>query len=353
MATLTETAYITRKLINLGVITLVLIIILKISFGLASGLWQKLFPPPPPAPTLTFGKLPYPTGQNSVATPSGTITYDLQTADGNLPVFPNLGKVYFFNHPGPTFGSFDKTKAQAAKIGFAGIPVKIGSTAWRFTDTTNPLRTLDIDEISNNFHLVYNYLSDLSLFNAKNFSSEADAISQGQGFFSGLGLLSTDLQSGTPTVAYFKLDSGTLVPTTSLSNADAIGVTLSRGTLDNVPILSPDARQGLVSVLLSGSNDQNKRILEARYFYTPIETDTFATYPLLTATTAYNLLKSGHAIFASLPTPMTNSITIRDISLAYLDPYPPQAYLQPVVVFSDQKGFVAYVPAVDPKWLGQ
>ena len=353
MATLSQTAYITRKLINLGAIVLVAIIILRIFFGVAGGIWQKLFPPPPPAANEAFGKLPYPSAQNNVATPSGVISYSLETADGTLPVLPSLSKVYFLNRPGPSFGSFDRTKALASKIGFTDVPHKVSSTAWRFTDSANPLRLLDIDEISGNFHLTYTYLSDLSLFNDKNFTSEDSMISQAQSFLSGPSLLTDDLKAGTPAAFFFKLDSGALVPTTSLSNADAVGITLTRGDLDRTPIVSPDARQGLVSVLFSGSTDPKKKILEARYFYTSIDLENFATYPLVKSVDAFDQLKSGRAIFASLPNPMSNSITIRNVYLAYLDPYPPQAYLQPVLVFSDEKGFLAYIPAIDPKWLGQ
>ncbi|MCL4390288.1 MAG: hypothetical protein M1484_00050 [Patescibacteria group bacterium] len=347
MATLTQTAYVTRKAINIGLIVLAALFVLRLAFGLVVGLWNRIFPPPPPAATLAFGQLPYPAAQNDVSTPSAAISYSLETADGGLPAMPATIEVFFMPQPGPTFGSFDKMKALAAKIGFADVPVKTSSTAWRFTDAANPLRTLDIDEVSGNFRLTYNFLSDLSLFNDKNFSSQDQIAGDARSFFSNLGLLPADIATASPTLSYFKLDSGALIPTTSLSDADAVGVTLNRADVEGLPVVSPDPNQGLVSVLFSGSNEQKKKILEARYFYTPVDQENFATYPAISTDTAFNNLKSGKAIYASLATPTPTTVTIRKVYLAYLDPYPSQSFLQPVLVFSDEKSFMAYVPVVN------
>lgn len=356
MASLTETAYFARKGVNLFVILLVLTIIARIIWNLAVGIRDKYFPPPPPPATVAFGKLPFPNAQNNIATPSANVTYTLETVDGQLPQLPTTMRVYFITSAGPSFNSFDKMKAEAAKIEFTGTPVRAGTTSWRFVDTNNPLRLLDIDEISQNFRLTYNYQSDSSVFQAKNFTSVDDVIAQARGFYNSLGILASDLTAGTPQVSYFRFDSGTLVPVNAVADADAISVTLNRANITVSPtekyaIVSPDARQGLVSILFSSSADPKKKVLDARFFYSPLDLENWATYPLTKSSVAFEQLKSGKAIFASLPAVMPTTISLREVKLAYLDPYPPQRYLQPVLVFSDQKGFVAYVPVVDPAWL--
>lgn len=337
MASLTETAFITRKTVSISVILLVLLIIGRIIIGFSADLWRKMFPPPPPPPTLAFGRLPYPAAQNNLATPSGNISYTLETPDGGFPALPPTVKVYFMPQPGASFGSFDKMKTEANRLGFTDIPVRVGPTTWKFIDKDNPLRSLEIDEVSGNFHLIYNYQSDLSLFNDKNFTSTEQVISGAQSFFSNL----KDSQSS---VYFYKLDAGDLVATTALANADAVGVTLSRPNIDGLPVVSPDFRRGLYYLLSSGANDSRKKILEARYFAAPLDLQNWATYPLISAADAFQKLKSGQAIFASL-SPSQN-IIIKKVYLAYLDPYPAQKYLQPVLVFSDEKDFVAYVPIV-------
>lgn len=353
MVTLSETAYLARKSINIGAILLVLIILIRLAILGGIAFKDKYFPPPPPPATVAFGKLPVPSAQNNIASPSG-ITYTLETVDGSLPVLPTTMKVYFMPKAGPSFGSFDKMKAQAAKMGFTGIPVKTGPTSWQFVDSNNSLRVLDIDEISGNFRLTYSFLSDLSLFSVKSFSSPDSVIGNAQSFFSNLGVLSSDLSVGVPSTTLLRMSAGALVPATAISDADAVSVTLNRADISDIqkfPVVSPDARQGLVSILFSGSSDPKKNVLEARYFYSIIDLENWATYPLRMAADAFADLKTGKAIIASLPTPLPTNVTVRQVFLAYLDPYPPQSFLQPVLVFSDQRGFVAYVPIIDPSWL--
>lgn len=346
MTTLTETAYFGRKFINIGAIVLAAILVLRIVFGFATGLWQKLFPPPPPPANMAFGPLPYPLAQNNIATPSGVITYVLETVDGGFPETPHTLKVYFMPRLGATFGSFDRMKVSAEKLGFTDVPLRAGPTIWRFTDKSNPLRTLDIDEISGNFRLVYNYVSDVAIFSSKNFTSTDQAINTARTFFEEVDALLAAFKAGVPTTYYFKYDAGALVSTTSLSNADAVSVTFTRSDIDKMPVVSPDFRQGLVSALISGATDSKKTVLEGRFFATDVDTQNWGTYPIVKAADAFESLKSGKAIYASLPLPMTSTISIRKIYLAYLDPYPAQSYLQPVWVFSDEKGFVAYIPAL-------
>ncbi len=346
MASLTETSYISRKAINIGAIVIAVILALRLVIGFATGIWRQIFPPPPPVATLAFGALPVLAAQNNIATPSGTITYTIETIDGGFPVAPNTVKVYFMPPTAASFGSFDRMKTLAGKMGFTDVPLRSGTTVWHFTDTGNPIRTLDIDELSSNFRLIYNYVSDVSIFASKNFTSSDQAINTGKGFFDGLGVLPATFKTGIPSAYFFKFDSGTLVPTTSLSNADAISVTFNRSDIDQMPVVSPDFRQGLVSVLISGSPDPKKQLLEARFFSAGVDMQNWGTYPVIAASAAFESLKSGKAIFAALPSPMSSAISVRKVYLAYLDPYPSQSFLQPVWVFSDEKGFVAYVPAV-------
>jgi hypothetical protein len=256
------------------------------------------------------------------------------------------------------FDSFEKMKGVASALGFTTDPRAIGKSKWQFVDPENPLRTLEIDQTSLNFHLNYNFLADQNLFNEKGLSpSDKDLpISFLQ---STTQQLPEDIAQGKQIVNFFKLESGKLVPATSLSTADAMSITFNRsdipaspelGIKDPTPVVYPDPKLGLVSVLVSPSSNEKKKILEARFFYTPIQLATSATYPTITSTQAFELLKKRQAFFASIPVPTPSKITIRDVFLAYLDPFPSQSYIQPVLVFTDKKGFVAYVPTISPDW---
>jgi len=353
MATLTETAYITRKGVNLLIIVVMAAAILRFVLTSATGLWEKIFPPPPPPPTQAFGKLPMPAAVNNIATPSSAITYTIETPDGTLPTVPYTLRVYFMPKSTASFSAFDRMKKIASRLGFNDAPLRIANTTWRFMDNRNPLRTLDIDEVSLNFRVVYNFISDQTLFNDKNFTSAENVASEARSYFEGLEILPMDFTGGQPIVSYYKFDAGTLVMAPAPAGADAAGVTLTRTdlnsgmeTLSKIPVVSPDYKQGLVSLVLAGTRDSNKRILEARFLASEIDKENWATYPPIKAEEALEKLKNNRAIFASLPQNLVGNITLRKIYLAYLDPYPAQSFLQPVMVFSDERGFVAYVPLI-------
>lgn len=348
MISLTETAYLTRKSVNIFLILIAAFLLLRLAINGSSALWQRFFPPPPPPPTRIFGPLPYPNAQNNLATPASQLRYTLETPDGSLPVLPPTLRVYFLKRAGAAFGSFAKIKAQAAKLGFLDNPQRFGLTTWHFVDKDNPLRTLDIDEISGNFRLLYNFVADQSLFSGQRFTAKDQAISEAQAFL--------NIQGLSPTAFLLRLEAGALVPATALANTDAIAVTFNRPDIvyaddktKTAPVVSPDFKQGVVSAVISTATDSKKRILEARFFVTPLDLENWGTYAPISPAQAWEKLKSGQAIYASLPVPLVaDSIVIRKVYLAYLDPYPAQSYLQPVLVFSDEKGFVAYVPLVFP-----
>lgn len=346
MATLTETSYYARKGINISIIVVTLIIVGRFAFLGALGLKDRFFPAPPPPANFALGELPIPNFEGGEATPSG-VAYTLDTADGYLPKMPATVMVYsLVPNVRVSFGTFEKMKAQAGNIGFTGEPQKIQGSLYRFQDPNNILRTLEIDEISGDFEVKYEYGSDLGVFGQKNFTSKEVIIDKAQEYFSKLGLFTPDLATGSAVVSYMRLDSQNLIPTTSLSNADAVFVSFERSPINEIPIIYPNAKKGLVSALITGSSDPSKQVLQARYFHSSVDMENTGTYNPITTEEAFELLKAGKAGFSSLPDPLPKTVPIRTVSIGYLDPYPPQGFLQPVIVFSDEKEFKAFVPAV-------
>ena len=82
----------------------------------------------------------------------------------------------------------------------------------------------------------------------------------------------------------------------------------------------------------------------------PIDTTTYATYPIKTAETAYNDLKTGKGIV--ILQPPKAQVSISSVYLGYFisDKYTP--YLQPIYIFEGQN-FVAYVPAISSEFFNQ
>ncbi len=353
MATLTETAYYTRKSIKVFIFGLAVFFVLKFFLGLGQSVWLSLFPPPPPPPTLSFGRLPkieFPS--TPVGSSSAQFTYTLETVGGALSSqTPNL-KVFFIPKPAPSFGANEKMLSQASRLGFTGQPQRIPNTvnSWRFDNNIHPLQHLDYDQTNGNFHLYYEFRYDLNLFFQKTFTNQQEILNQANAFFQNLGLLGPNI----PSVSYFKLELDKLMPATSLAEADAAAVTFQRANIfdrqQSYPVLPANPKQGLISLLFSGNSDPPKKILEANYFYLPVDMENWATYPAISFAQAFEILKSGQAFMAQLSTNPSSQIIIRQAYYAYFDPPNFQNYLQPVVVFSDEQGFLAYVPAISENY---
>jgi len=348
MATLTETAYYTRKGIKYGIIFFVGFLILRFIWNTTTAYLRKIHPPPPPPPTTSFGKLPKIDFPKIEEKPS--LSFKLETIQGTIPKLDSIGKVYVSVKPAVSLLSLERAKETARKIGFSSSPKPLSETIYRFSSQTTPEYILDIDIVNGTFNLKYDFQNDQSILFEKKLPSGEQAISEAKGFLNNIGLLSEDLKNGNAEISYLKYQPPDLKPALSLSEADFVKVALFREKKDNLPVLPPNPKEGIVSFMFSGARDRNKRIVEVKYNYNKIEWDNFATYPLKSASLAWQEIQEGKGFIANLGDNSEGKITIRKVYLAYYDSPKPQNFLQPIFVFEGDRDFFAYVPAIDPKW---
>lgn len=343
---LTQIAYYTRRGLLIGAIALSGLIILKISLTLAGNIWRKFRPPAPPPPTVTFGKLP-----KLVFEPNPTekpkLTFRLETIQGGLPKVTTIGRVYFMPQEGPNLLALDRAQQKAQKMGFKNQPEAISETVYRWTDQKT---TLEMNINSGNFHFRYPYETDQELLNEKKLPTDQQAAQDAKAFLQANNLLADDIATGSAEFVYLRFTPPNLTTAISLSEADFIRVNLFRANLDDLKIMPPNPRESPVSFLFSGSRELGKSIIEVNYNYSPIERETFATYPLKPINSAWQELQAGDGYLANLGQNESGQITLRQVYLAYYDSGKPQHYLQPIYVFTGDNGFFAYVAAVDSKW---
>src|SRR4030042_5423072 len=130
MLNLTQTAYWTRRLLKIGAFLLIAIIFLRFSLRLFNSVWQKLHPPAPPPPPVSFGKLPV------IKFPENSdlgikVNYRLETIQGGLPKLPEIAKVFFIPKEGPNLLALQRATQEATKLGFSSEPQQISETAYR------------------------------------------------------------------------------------------------------------------------------------------------------------------------------------------------------------------------------
>lgn len=362
MSSLTETAYYARQGIKFGSVGLVALTLLWWIGGGVINLYNALNPEPPPPPAAAFGKLPLIDFPKSKAVISG---YTLETPTGTLGEFPDRMKVYFAPVRKSTFLAADNAKKLATKIGFAGEPVIETSTKYRWSAEAPLPTVLEMDIVNSFFDLRRSWQANPTIVTSKRFISDEQSISDAKTFLTTATLLAEDIQ-GTEKVTYLRAQGDQFVPTISLSEADFVRVDFFRNTLtppsptptttkvqptgtvyvDNNPysFFTPDASEGLVSIVVSGSTNPDEKVVEVKYRYTPIDYDSFSDYGIKTVEQAYEELKSGKGYVASFSG--AGSVVIRRVGLGYFDALTPHEYTMPVYVFTGDGDFVAYVSAV-------
>ncbi len=348
MATLTETAYYTRRTINWLILAVIMYFILRIFWAALVGIFLAVFPPQAPPPNHRFGKLPavvFPVQ----ATPSGQLTFQLQTIQGSVPPASSSATVFFMPKAAPNLLALSQTEDFAANLGFNPTPTAETKSIYRFNDNIYPLRTFHYDIVSNNFTIKYDFSQDTGLFIGTRPPLVEIATADAKSFLQTYKLFNDDLSHGTSKISFLKLVSDHFGPATSLSEADAVKIDFFRQSINGMQVFTPNSNQGQAYVIYSGSQNQKKKMLQLTYNFWPIDYLTFATYALKTSNQAWQELQGGGGYIASYPT-NGNTAIVRQIYLAYYDSFDPQPYLQPVFVFQGDYGFLAFVAAVSPEW---
>ena len=348
MANLTETAYYTRRTINWMILSVILYIILRIAWTVFIAMWLYFFPPQPPAPNFRFGKLP--AIKFPEASPSAQFSYRLETIEGNVPTASGSATVYFMPKPAANLLALTKTQEFAKRLGLNPKPIEETKAIYRFEDDTTQLRRLRFDIVSNNFILRYGFEQDTGLFSERSLPGVDAAIAEGKSMLQTFTLYGNDLVKGTNKVSFLKLVGDALVPSTSLSQADAVRLDFFRQNVGGVRVFTPYPDEGQVVFIFSGSKNAKKKVLQFAYTLWPIDYETNGTYAIKASASAWEDLNIGRGYVARTPTNGATNIVIRQVYLGYYDSFDPQMYLQPVFVFEGDNGFLAYVPAVSAEW---
>ncbi len=347
MANLTETAYYTRRTINWMILGVILYFILRIALGMFMVLWINLFPPKPTPPNFRFGKLPAIKFPES--SPSGQFTFTLETIEGKVPAASSSANVYFTPKQAANLLALTKTQDFAKRLGLNPKPIEESKSIYRFDDDTTPLRRLRYDIVSNNFILRYGFDQDTGLFSERNLPGVDAAVAESKSLMQTFNLYTPDISKGTSKVTFLKLVSDKLVPTTSLSQADAIRIDFFRQSVGSLRLFTPFPDEGQVVFIFSGSKNSKKKVLQFAYTLWPIDYETTGTYALKPSATAWEELTKGGGFIARAPTDGSTAITVRQVYLGYYDSFDPQTYLQPIFVFEGDNNFLGYVPAITPE----
>lgn len=342
MATLSQTSEISKKAFVGGLIVVGLIFLSILTFKFGLTLKNMLFPLPPPASTVAFGKIPKLDISEGVKPPD-KIDYKVETISDELPKLAHEIKVFKIDPLKPSFGDLERTKAQVANADYTKEPESVTERTATFRNVQYPDFVLTINITSGNFVMGSNYLNKQELLSIKPSSIE-EAIETARVFLNKLRVNLSLINEKDPKTQLLKFENGTLDEAVSLSSANFVKVLFSRKPIDEIKVINPRIDTAPVWVLVS-----KREAVEAKVAMQDIAKHKFSTYPLKEVEQAFKELKNGNASFNK---EIDGTVfPIRDVEIVYLEGENYQEYLQPVYLFKSDNNLAAYVPAVDENWI--
>lgn len=348
MATLTEASIGSRKGVRYTIYAIISFIIVRGIFLAGIAAYKKAFPPPPTPPTVAFGKLSKISFPN---TDKKQVNFALETANGGIPEFPLLEKVFFMPKVSSNLLSLDYAKENAKRLGFNEESQQSTESVYKFTHRSAP-SIMETNIISGSFSISYDLSVDPEPLNYHPTQPEVAAASV-KSFLSGASLFPADL-TGPIKHEFLKTQGGAFVPAVSQSDASLVRIDLFRKSINELPAVTKKPSEANVWFMVSGIRDRGRDILAGEYHYFPVDESQVATYPLKSGDAVWQEFISGNYYPASYGTVLEgDSIKIRKIYLAYYDSGVYTEFYQPVYVFEGDKDFVGYVPAVTSDYTGE
>ena len=331
----------TREILKWSAIFLGALFVIFIALRIFS-IIQTAFAPPPP-PGVAFGKLPSPDFPNN--TVGISLSYTLDTISGQLPVFSLQEKVFKMTESQPDLLALSKAQNMVEGVGFEEPPVKISENIYQWTDQEKS-RTLTMNIQDINFNMISDFLSnpDQPFFDQE----IQKAVDTARGFLESIKLLPEDLDLTKTQTGLFSVKNYSIIPATSLSSTQVLQVNFFQKPFNNLPIYYPRFSISPLNFLV-GQVDGQSQVVEANFFYQKPSSES-STYPIKTASQAFEDLKKGKGYITTLINSQSNKISINNVSLGYYVSEKKQDFLLPIVVFQGNN-FTAYVAAVTDEWI--
>jgi hypothetical protein len=351
MFTLSDASRDTKETLKWGGFFIAIVVSVLLLVKLGFYIKDLLYPPPPPAPTVSFGKLqPQAFPQNAV---TQTFTYSNNTLTGDLPPFVDQVKVYRMKLIKPDLLAVNKYENKITNVGYTEGHTAISDKVfeWKSNQLVSNLdKRIRVNIVNDSFTVTSPYMSDESILKSVNLPDTEKAKELATDFLQGMDVMPDDINLSEVRTNLFSIQNGTLVSATSLSNSQVVEVNFYQKDIDKLPIFYEKPNSSNISILVAGGNIQGQ-VVGANFIHQGISNES-STYPIKTAAEAFDELKKGNAYFASYFGKGTN-ISITNIFLAYYIGSQAQDFLMPVVVFEGNDGFFAYVPAVKDEWINK
>ena len=317
-----------------------------------------------PQPDYAFGQLP------GIRFPYQSNVVRPQNYQANFGAWPYYGEymgggyymvpIYKLPKVGYDLTSDQKARQIAMNLGFADEPQIIDQRTYLYNYPGPPLReTLQIDLKTMFFEFDTNYLSSSNIFGTidrrgdRQIPLRTDAIKATRDFLSAAGIAPRDLSDQASSVQYMTSIGDSLQLVNTALEADYAVVNLAREPVEGkigeetayFNFYGPDGYGSIRAVVGRDSSGQDA-VVELTDNYHELDLSTFGTYPLTSASAAWETLTAGGGYIIN-PRGVRTAV-IDSIEFGYYESHDEQEFLLPIYVFRGQNDFMAYVPALLP-----
>lgn len=311
--------------------------------------WKATHPEPPPPPTVGFGILPpinFPE-QTAEDKPS---SYTQEMASSKIPEFSDRAEVFFMPRSTVSLLADDEAKEIASKLGYSSTPETINNRIYRWSKSKPINSSLEMDIFNHTFTITSDFLTRPELIIDAEIPTDFEVVQQVKSFLSSADLLPEDVVNTSGKVELLVSLGGQIGDAVSLSDADYVRVNLMRARIDSqLPLYTPEGERGIINAIIAGNLKGKDAIVQMNYHYHPVEYYQVHTYPIRSADSAWQILQAGEGYVVNKGDGET--AVVREVALGYYDDYEEQDYLQPIYVFTGDNDFMAFVSAVDPKFI--
>ncbi len=353
---LTQINYAMRLMIKYGLVGIVLFFVGRALYFSTLRYVSSILPSVQEQPTAGFGPLPQLKflSRKTFEKPSSyALGLPIVKDEYQFPNFSkdsNLIKVYPYVKNNLNLLIENKIINFVKLYGFNEEPQILNETTYRFAKEKSLRFSLDIDILSNNIAMTSDYLLQKNFVSGVNLPDQFNAMQAIKNFLNIGGLLPSDFGNDSYQINYVKILGTRLEEVKTIHEANFLRVDLNRAPInDQYGFVYPDPKRAIIQLIVGAYGNKQIEIVEMEYQYQKIDFENYHTYPLRTVESAWRVLQSGEGYVASRG--INNEAVIEKIELGYYEVYDEQDYLQPVYIFSNQDGFLGYVPAIDPRYV--
>lgn len=270
----------------------------------------------------------------------------LDNIQGRPTTATDSARVYVLPTPSTRFSYIQTISLMARAVGFDTRVDKydLSGTQAAYSNLDHQL-TIDI----RNFNFTYKsfFENNTDLFTDTNIPDTDTIQETAKSFLRRLDRYPEELVQGPLNIVYLNYhpETKTFVVVENPQEANVVEVDFFRPDIDGFPTVTPNYFNSQNYIVMVFKQDASK-VIKAQVAFFEKDVTQRGTYPIKSGDVAWEQLKQGNGYIISAGQ-NSNTITIREMFVAYFDPGVEQRFLQPVYVFLGDKDFVGYVPALD------